>query len=248
VTTIGSVNELRRYPVKSLTGELLTSADVDRRGLAGDRLWAVTDVDGKLGSGKSSRRFRRMDGLLQLTASYDRDLTPIIGFPDGRHISGSDPGIHAALSDHVGRPVRLRSEDGVSHFDDGPLHLVTTASLAALAEHHGGPVSTARLRSNLLVDVGTVGGFVENGWIGRTFAIGAELVISIRDLMPRCVMVGLPQKDVPPATGLLETIGRSNDGCIGVVADVVHPGRVHLDDTVQLLAGRGSEVDPPDPG
>jgi uncharacterized protein YcbX len=98
-----------------------------------------------------------------------------------------------ALSDHVGRPVQLRPEGAVSHFDEGPLHLVTTASLAALADHHGAPVSTARLRPNLLVDVGTATGFVEESWTGQTLAIGPDLVISIREPMPRCVMVDLAQ-------------------------------------------------------
>jgi hypothetical protein len=40
--------EVRRYPVKSLLGEVIPVAEVDERGLAGDRLWAVRDPDGKL--------------------------------------------------------------------------------------------------------------------------------------------------------------------------------------------------------
>jgi hypothetical protein len=36
VPTVGSVIELRRYPVKSLAGETLTVAVFDRRGLDGD--------------------------------------------------------------------------------------------------------------------------------------------------------------------------------------------------------------------
>jgi uncharacterized protein len=42
-----------------------------------------------------------------LTATYDRHLNPLIGFPDGRRIPGDDPSVHEALSDHVGRPVQL---------------------------------------------------------------------------------------------------------------------------------------------
>jgi uncharacterized protein len=120
--------------------------------------------------------------------------------------------------DHVGRPVQLLPEGGVSHFDERPLHLVTTASLAALAGHYGGPVPTSRLRSNLLIDVGTAAGFVENGWSGQQLAIGTDLVISVREPMPRCVMVDLPQSDLPAAPGLLDTIGRHNQGRWG------HPG------------------------
>ncbi|MFC4072558.1 MOSC domain-containing protein [Actinoplanes subglobosus] len=60
--------EIRRYPVKSLLGEVVEAAEADSRGLAGDRLWAVRDADGKFGSGKNTRRFRRMPGLFDLRA------------------------------------------------------------------------------------------------------------------------------------------------------------------------------------
>jgi uncharacterized protein YcbX len=50
--------------------------------------------------------------------------------------------------------VRLLPEGAVSHVDEGPLHLVTSASLAALTEQADVAVSTARLRPNLLIDVG----------------------------------------------------------------------------------------------
>ena len=127
---VGHVAALHRYPVKSLTGETLARADVDCRGLAGDRLWAVRDPDGKLGSGKSSRRFRRMDGLLALRATYDGQV-PVVEWPDGRRLRGDDPAVDDALSAHVGRPVSLGREADVPHFDDGPVHLVTTATVGA---------------------------------------------------------------------------------------------------------------------
>ena len=62
--------EIRRYPIKSLLGERLVTVDVGDRGLAGDRLWAIRDGDGKLGSGKNTRRFRRMLGLFELRGHF----------------------------------------------------------------------------------------------------------------------------------------------------------------------------------
>ena len=41
------VAEIRRYPIESMLGEVLPAADVGERGLAGDRLWAARDPDGK---------------------------------------------------------------------------------------------------------------------------------------------------------------------------------------------------------
>src|SRR5690349_10514127 len=48
-----------RYPVKSMGGEAATAVELGPAGLVGDREWAVYGADGKLASGKHSRRFRR---------------------------------------------------------------------------------------------------------------------------------------------------------------------------------------------
>ncbi|MER5373021.1 MOSC N-terminal beta barrel domain-containing protein [Streptomyces sp. NPDC002553] len=55
-----------RHPIKSTGGERLESVGVDEPGLLGDRLYAVRDAEGRFGSGKNTRRFRRMPGLLRL--------------------------------------------------------------------------------------------------------------------------------------------------------------------------------------
>ena len=139
--TIGRVGAVHRYPVKSLSGEPLDEVVLDRRGVVGDRLWSVRDPDGKFGSGKSSKRFRRMDGLLALTAEYDGDV-PVVTFPDGRRLRPG-PELDEALSWHVGGPVSLGQEGDVSHFDDGPVHL-TGHNLPAYGVARVGPVYTPR--------------------------------------------------------------------------------------------------------
>lgn len=231
---VGRLAGIRRYPVKSLTGEVLDRAEVDARGLVGDRLWSVRDPDGKLGSGKSSRRFRKMDGLLRLCAHYDGDV-PVVELADGRLVRGDDPTVHDALSDHVGRPVTLGREDEVSHFDDGPVHLVTTASLAALGRSHGHEPDVRRFRPNLLVDTGGSTGFVEHDWIGRRLSLGG-VVLAVVAPMPRCVMVTQAQRDLPPDADLLRTVTEANEAELGVLAEVVDTGTVSVGDSVRLLA------------
>jgi uncharacterized protein YcbX len=232
----GRVVELWRYPVKSLVGERVDSAAVGSRGIAGDRLWAVRDPDGKLGSGKTTRRFRRMDGLLALASAYDGDV-PVVSFPDGRRLRGGGQGLDEALSEHVGRPVALAREEAVSHFDEGPVHLVTTSSLATLAAAFGRDVPSQRVRPNLVVDTGAAAGLVEDGWIGRRVAVGDDVVLSVRCGMPRCVMVGLPQVALPREPRLLRTIVELNDTQLGVVCDVVRPGAVAVGAAVEVLDG-----------
>jgi uncharacterized protein YcbX len=234
---VGRLAGLYRYPVKSLLGETLDEVAIDERGLARDRLWSVRDGDGKLGSGKSTRRFRKMDGLLMLAASYPAggDGVPAVALPDGQRARADEPAASAAVSAHVGRPVTLGRESEVSHFDEGPVHLVTTASIGRLEHEAGTAVDVRRLRCNVLVDTGDAIGFVEDGWIGHRVQVGDAVVLEIVSPMPRCVMLDLPQRDLPAGGGLLRALTRVNDGDLGVLATVTSPGTVRRGDPVLLL-------------
>ncbi|HET7578100.1 MAG TPA: MOSC N-terminal beta barrel domain-containing protein, partial [Bacillales bacterium] len=100
-SAFGKVKEIRRFPVKSLLGESLSRVMLDQRGLSGDRLWAVRTHEGKFGSGKTTRRFMRMDGLMHIEAGYDGDV-PVVTMPDGNVYRGDDEKIHSVLSQFVG--------------------------------------------------------------------------------------------------------------------------------------------------
>ena len=112
----GEVKQLWRYPVKSFLGESLTELSIDRRGVVGDRWFAISNSQGKLGSGKNTRRFRKIEGLFNFQAKYDRE-TLLITFPDGRIFEASDPNLNCELSSALGQPVTLVSENNISHFD-----------------------------------------------------------------------------------------------------------------------------------
>ena len=56
-TQVGTVSELRRYPVKSMLGEQLTRAPITERGVVGDRTYALVDDEtGKVISVKRPKR------------------------------------------------------------------------------------------------------------------------------------------------------------------------------------------------
>lgn len=219
---VGHVVALHRYPVKSLRGEHLESFQVESRGVVGDRLYAVRTPDGKLGSGKSTRRFRRLDGLLGLRAAYGDD-TPVITFPDGTNLEGDSPAIHDHLSAHVGQQVTLAREDDVSHFDDSPLHLITTAALRTLGL---AAEDAQRFRPNVVIDVPGFG-FVEDGWLGRDLVLG-DVRLRITEGAVRCVMIGMGQGSLPGRPDLLRQVGDLHDTCFGVYATVVAPGELRV--------------------
>jgi uncharacterized protein YcbX len=234
---VGVVTGLHRYPVKSVLGEPLDAAVVEPRGVEGDRVWAVYTEDGGIGSGKTSQRFRRVDGLLSLRATLDAG-SPRVHLPDGRALRVDDPGTAAVLSRLLGRPLALHPETTVPHHDDSPLHLVTTTALATLGRELGNEPEVARFRPNIVVDTlaaGLLDGYPEDGWLGRELVLGDEVAVRVEAGMPRCVMVGAQQGDLPRDGAVLKTLGRVHDVEFGVQASVVRTGVVRPGDEVRLL-------------
>lgn len=224
------VEALFRYPVKSMLGESPAELAVDGRGIAGDRWYAVLDPDGKLGSGKSSKRFRRMEGLLRCSARYDGD-TVLVRLPDGRELPAAAAA--AGVSEVVGRPVTLGTEAAVRHLDGPAVHLVTTAALRRLGELlPDAAIEVQRFRPNLLVDVPGAGA-VEAGWVGRELAIGG-VRLRVTEPTPRCVMVTMDQPKLPEDRRVLRTITDAAGGAFGVSAEVVVPGTIRVGDPVYV--------------
>ncbi|SDY24083.1 MOSC N-terminal beta barrel domain-containing protein [Modestobacter sp. DSM 44400] len=72
------VAELWRFPVKSLLGERLDAAQLGAEGVAGDRSWALFDLD--TGFGLTARR---VPSLLFATGRLRADGAAEVVLPDG---------------------------------------------------------------------------------------------------------------------------------------------------------------------
>jgi len=230
---LGRVATLTRYPVKSMAGESLSEAWVEPRGLSGDRGWAVYTEDGGIGSGKTTRRFRRVDGLLGLSATT-QDGRPVVSAPDGRSAVAGTPDADALLSLALGRPLRLAAEADVPHHDEAPVHVITTAALLRIRELLGGPVDPRRFRANVVLDAGGTG-FPEDDWNGRSLVLGDEVVLRPDGGMTRCRMVDLVEGGRPADDGLLRLPGRERDTLFGIRALVERGGTVRVGDPVRVV-------------
>lgn len=237
------VTAIFRYPVKAMGGEELGAVDVDARGLVGDRGWALHEADGLLSTGKNGRRFRRRDGVFELCASLPEgagDHAPRVVLPGGAVVVGGTPEADAALAAHVGAPVRLCPESHPGeHYDDAPVSLVGTATLAAAGDltGAGGPLDVRRFRANLLLD--TTEPFVEEAWVGRVFAVGGVVLEGI-GRVTRCRMVDVAQVGLPARRGVLRALGAERDARLAIYARVVRPGRIAVGDAVRLASAASS--------
>jgi uncharacterized protein len=140
---IGEVAQLWRHPVKSLGGEQIEHAQVGVRGVIGDRLWAVRDLQRDI-----TASARRLPVLLTATARYPSPVPADAGpgnvpdveitFPDGTVLSSSDREVHAKLSELAGREVRLTA---LPPADDTSLHRLRR-------DHQTDALSSASLRAD----------------------------------------------------------------------------------------------------
>jgi uncharacterized protein YcbX len=230
---VGAVFELWRHPVKSIGGERLNVAQLNERGVIGDRLWAVHTADGKFGSGKNTRRFRRIDGLLALAGRLE-GTEPVVTLPDGTELHGTGPATDAALALALDTPhIGLRREGEVCHLDAKAIHLITTSGLRWLRSAlPDAQVDPRRFRPNIVID--TEGSDrVEETWIGRELMIG-PVRLRVTGPTGRCVMTTAQQPGIDHDARILKTLTEQTTMMFGVYADIVAPGTITLGDRVLL--------------
>src|SRR5947209_20416387 len=104
------VAELWRFPVESMQGEQLESAEVGPNGLAGDRHWALHDA------GTGLTLTARREPLLLMASARLRDGGVEVALPDGSLANGN-----GALSAWLGRPVELHEAGDEQPVYENPL-------------------------------------------------------------------------------------------------------------------------------
>lgn len=110
----GKVSALWRFPVKSMLGEKVDQVVLTKRGVAGDRGYAIVDEEtGKVVSAKSTRLFPGMFKCRATFAEEPREGMPLppvmVTLPDGSRVSSDRPDCDDVLSAHFRRRVHLAS-------------------------------------------------------------------------------------------------------------------------------------------
>jgi MOSC domain-containing protein len=209
---VGSVAALWRYPVKSMMGEELLADGT-----------TVTSGQGDLEQ--------------VLSGAFGRDVALEEARP-GDQPSG--PTAEEYWTDMAGLNYRDTVTDfempAGTFFDIGVVHLLTTATIDQLrALYPQGRIEARRFRPNIVVATGPEDrGFVENDWIGHTVAIGGSVRLAISEPCPRCVMITLPQGDLPKDSGILRTAAQHNAVNVGVYASALSGGTIRRGDPVTL--------------
>ena len=209
------VQEIWRYPVKSMAGEQLQSARLTPSGIDGDRVIQVQNAQGRT---VTSRTY---PGLLGFRATLDEQGRPLI---DGQ--PWTDPGILAAVRKVVGPGARLVHDESVDRFDVLPLLVVTDGTIAEFGRDR------RRLRPNIMI--GGVNGLAEREWQGGQILID-EVVIRVADLRGRCIMTTFDPDTLVHDPGVLRDIVKRFGGKLALNCDVARGGEIQVGQEVSII-------------
>jgi len=253
-----------------MSGEELESVMVSKKGLVGDRSYALIDTQtNKIVSAKNPKKWPNifMYSSKYLLEPTENKISNIqIKIPNRNEvILSSQEEIDEILSASLNRSVKLTSivpkkvqleeysPDIDNHavkgiiadakmadntfFDLGTIHIITTATISKLKEiYPKGDFNINRFRPNIVIDLDQNEiGFVENEWVGQKIAIGNEVVLKIKEHCPRCVMTTLEQHDISKDINILKTIKKSNNGNLGIYADVIQMGHIKKNDLIKII-------------
>jgi MOSC domain-containing protein len=209
---------LWRYPVKSMAGERLGTADLRVEGIPSDRALYVVDADGDI----LSARTRPL--LLRHHATLAADGEVLV---DGR--PWDSPGVAADVERAAGPGARIVEATGPERFDILPLLVATDGAITAFGR------DGRRLRPNIVL--GGVTGLAERTWPHRQVAIGGAVVV-LAQLRRRCIVTTYDPDTGAQDVGVLRGIGERFGGTLGLDSWAGTPGPVAVGDRARFLDER----------
>jgi uncharacterized protein YcbX len=262
MNTVGTVESLWRYPVKSMGGQEVESAYVGFSGIYGDRIYAFRDAAAPSGFPYLTAREREQMLLFrplfrfaeraskpenqEAAEALSPGLTPVnaesgdlmvdVSTPDGSCLAIDDPALVQLLSKGLRDRHQLRLTQSQRALTDcRPISLFSTQTAQNLGDELLMTLDKRRFRANIYLDLKEACGFSEDQFVGRTLRIGARVVLAILERDPRCKIITLDPDTSEPNPEVMKGVARGHDGKAGVYAAVLVEGTVRRGDDVSLL-------------
>jgi uncharacterized protein len=260
--SIGRVESLWRYPVKSMRGQETREAFLGFAGVYGDRLYAFRDAAAQKGFpfliGRERRamllyqpRFRHPDRAAEPPNLADADgmapgMTPVyasatdfmvdVEAPSGKVLAVDDPSLIEMLSEGLDRKHALSVlRSGRAVTDCRPVSLFSVQTVKQLGDEVGLSLDKRRFRANIYAHFEAMSGFAEDAFIGRRLQLGTKAVIAVMDRDPRCKMITLDPDTAEARPEVLRRVAQAHDGKAGLYGAVLVEGTVRSGDEIVLL-------------
>lgn len=262
MTTIGTIESLWRYPVKSMRGEELTEAFMGFSGFYGDRCFAFKNSAARKGFPYLNAtaqpqmlsyhpRFRRPEraarppnlleamsiapGVTPANGDVDDMLLDVVT-PSGAVVPIDDPALLQMLGEGLRGENHLslvRSDRALT--DCRPVSLISLQTIQQIAAELELPVDKRRFRANIYFDMASSQGFAEDKLIGRKLRFGASAEIMILERDPRCKMISLDPDTGEHNPEVLRYVAKAHATCAGVYCAVLVEGLLKPGDSIELL-------------
>jgi uncharacterized protein len=262
VTTIGIIESLWRYPIKSMSGEAMAKVFMGFSGVYGDRCCAFKNSAARKGFPYLSAtaqeqmlryrpqfRYPEKAGIppnLSEAMSIAPGVTPAnaepndlildVATPSGAVIPFDDPALLEMLVKGLRGENHLtlvRSDRALT--DCRPVSLISLQTVRQVEAELGLPIDKRRFRSNIYLDLASDTGFVEDELVGRRLRIGSSATMMVLERDPRCKMISLDPDTGEHNPEILRKFAKAHDNFAGVYCAVLVEGVLTKGDSIQLL-------------
>jgi uncharacterized protein len=236
---IGHVEAIFRYPVKSMGGERLETANLGWHGLEGDRRVAFRRVADR--SGMPWLTACKLPDLLlfrpqRCEGGAPGDIPTHIRTPDGEEMPVFGEDFAREVGRRYGSPVEIMQlNHGI--FDEASISVIASDTVHEISRLAGLGLDMRRFRPNVVVRLLRSLPFQEDEWLGGVLSFGdghegPAVTVTMRDV--RCSMVNLDPDSASPAPQVLKAVVRANQNNAGVYGAVTRIGRLAMGQTVVL--------------
>ncbi len=237
---LGCVQELVRYPVKSMAGIAMGSAFLGWHGLQGDRRFAFRRLNDN--SGFPWLSASRLPELLLyeplgLDENAEEPLPTHVRTPDGTNLALGSAELQHLIAGKFGSAVELmKLKHGI--FDEASVSVINLSTISAIGREAGQSLDTRRFRANIIIATDTTEPFLEDGWIGGRLVFGNNEVgpmISMTMCDPRCMMINLDPDTAQQDPRVLKAVVRLNKNNAGAYGTVARTGQISVGQLVSLI-------------
>lgn len=260
--TVGTIESLWRYPVKSMAGEALAESFIGFAGVYGDRCYAFKNSAARKGFPYLNANVQQQMLLYRPRFRYPEraskppNLTEAMSIapsvnpanaepeemmldvvtPSGAVVAIDDPALIEMLGEGLRGENRLtlvRSDRALT--DCRPLSLISLQTVRQIGEELGGPVDKRRFRSNIYIDLASDYGFAEDELVGRKLRLGPKAVIAVLERDPRCKMISLDPETGEHNPEVLRKVVQAHGAFAGVYCAVLVEGILSVGDSVEVV-------------
>ena len=234
---VGTIREISIFPVKSMRGISVETADLYWYGLTGDRRYAFVQSDNH--SSFPWLTGREVPQIVQYQPSFTNDADRRYGemevtTPQGQTYTMSSSILRQQLATQHGRPIHLMHLNRQA-FDAAPVSILSTATMELLSATHGSELDQRRFRINVIIEADDHTPYVEDGWQDSSLTFGdrdeSAVVLPFRPIR-RCVMVNIDPDTAERDASVLKSVNQVSDNCVGVYCWPRQVGSLKVGDVI----------------